>query len=124
MQIPGLGCLKGCLFTIVILVVAAWLIWELTPLQDWIGSTKGFLAQIGDWIDKVSRDWVSSSAEPVARRRFRYGRLSAQSGRSRAFADQRAPLRRDSGATLGICRHLRVIPSGGKVPAPDAKLDG
>ena len=31
MKIPGLGCLKGCLFTIVILFVARWLIWELTP---------------------------------------------------------------------------------------------
>ena len=57
MKIPGLGCLKGCLFTIVILFVAAWLIWELSPLQEWIGSTKGFFAQIGDWIDTVS-GWV------------------------------------------------------------------
>ncbi|MDX3458267.1 serine/threonine-protein kinase [Streptomyces sp. ME02-8801-2C] len=57
MKIPGLGCLKGCLFTIVILFVAAWLIWELSPLQGWIGSTKGFFAQLGDWIDTVS-GWV------------------------------------------------------------------
>ncbi|GAA3867173.1 hypothetical protein GCM10023084_20400 [Streptomyces lacrimifluminis] len=57
MKIPGLGCLKGCLFTIVILFVAAWLIWELSPLQSWIGSTKGFFEQIGDWIDTVS-GWV------------------------------------------------------------------
>ncbi|WP_105975841.1 serine/threonine-protein kinase [Streptomyces geranii] len=57
MKIPGLGCLKGCLFTIIILFVAAWLIWELSPLQGWIGSTKGFFEQIGDWIDTVS-GWV------------------------------------------------------------------
>ncbi|WP_055532361.1 serine/threonine-protein kinase [Streptomyces graminilatus] len=57
MKIPGLGCLKGCLFTIVILFVAAWLIWELSPLQEWVGSTKGFFAQLGDWADKVS-GWV------------------------------------------------------------------
>jgi serine/threonine-protein kinase len=57
MKIPGLGCLKGCLFTIVILFVAAWLVWELSPLQEWIGSTKGFFAQLGDWFDKVS-GWV------------------------------------------------------------------
>lgn len=57
MKIPGLGCLKGCLFTIVILFIAAWLIWELSPLQGWIGSTKGFFAQLGDWIDTVS-GWV------------------------------------------------------------------
>ncbi|MFJ6700800.1 serine/threonine-protein kinase [Streptomyces sp. NPDC091272] len=48
MRIPGLGCLKGCLFTVVLLFVAAWLIWELTPLQEWIGTTQGFFAQIGD----------------------------------------------------------------------------
>ncbi|MDX2547866.1 serine/threonine-protein kinase [Streptomyces sp. WI04-05B] len=57
MRIPGLGCLKGCLFTIVILFVAAWLIWELSPLQEWVGSTKGFFAQLGDWADKVG-NWV------------------------------------------------------------------
>lgn len=57
MKIPGLGCLKGCLFMIVILFVAAWLIWELSPLQEWVGSTKGFFAQIGDLIDTVS-GWV------------------------------------------------------------------
>ncbi|ELP70654.1 serine/threonine-protein kinase [Streptomyces turgidiscabies] len=57
MKIPGLGCLKGCLFTIVILFIAAWLIWELSPLQGWIGSTKGFFDQLGDWYGKVS-DWV------------------------------------------------------------------
>ncbi|MFF3546735.1 serine/threonine-protein kinase [Streptomyces platensis] len=48
MKIPGLGCLKGCLFTLILLFVAAWLIWELTPLQEWIGTTKGFFAQIGE----------------------------------------------------------------------------
>lgn len=53
MRIPGLGCLKGCLFTVVLLFVAAWLIWELTPLQDWIGTTKGFFAQIGDMWDSA-----------------------------------------------------------------------
>ncbi|MGW0421994.1 serine/threonine-protein kinase [Streptomyces sp. NPDC003015] len=57
MRIPGLGCLKGCLFTIVILFVASWLIWELSPLQDWIGTGKGYWQQIGDIIDTVSK-WV------------------------------------------------------------------
>ncbi|UNO41745.1 serine/threonine-protein kinase [Streptomyces sp. MST-110588] len=59
MRIPGLGCLKGCLFTLLILFVASWLIWELTPLQEWIGTTKSFFAQIGDIIGKV-RDFVDS----------------------------------------------------------------
>ncbi|MEU5316015.1 serine/threonine-protein kinase [Streptomyces sp. NPDC021056] len=57
MRIPGLGCLKGCLFTIVILFVAGWLIWELSPLQDWIGTGKGYWDQIGDWIGTVS-GWI------------------------------------------------------------------
>jgi len=57
MRIPGLGCLKGCLFTIVILFVAGWLIWELSPLQDWIGTGKSYWQQIGDWIGTVS-GWI------------------------------------------------------------------
>ncbi|MCD7444301.1 serine/threonine protein kinase [Streptomyces lincolnensis] len=54
MKIPGLGCLKGCLFTIVILFVASWLVWELSPLQDWIGTGKGYWDQLGDWFSTVS----------------------------------------------------------------------
>ncbi|MBV1936032.1 protein kinase [Streptomyces sp. BV286] len=57
MRIPGLGCLKGCLFSIVILFVAGWLVWELSPLQDWIGTTKGYWAQLSDWFGTVS-GWV------------------------------------------------------------------
>ncbi|WP_329229487.1 serine/threonine protein kinase [Streptomyces sp. NBC_01460] len=56
MRIPGLGCLKGCLFSVVLLVVAAWLIWELTPLQDWVAQGKSFWDAIGDGITKVT-DW-------------------------------------------------------------------
>ncbi|MFF0717075.1 serine/threonine-protein kinase [Streptomyces bauhiniae] len=59
MKIPGLGCLKGCLFTIVILVVASWLIWELTPLHTWVGQGKGYWDQISDWAGSVS-DWVKN----------------------------------------------------------------
>jgi serine/threonine-protein kinase len=59
MRIPGLGCLKGCLFTIVILFVAGWLVWELTPLQEWIGTGKGYWQQLSDWIGQVS-DWVGA----------------------------------------------------------------
>ncbi|MEU6823752.1 serine/threonine-protein kinase [Streptomyces atriruber] len=57
MKIPGLGCLKGCLFTIVILFVASWLVWEFSPLQDWIGTTKSFWGQLSDGYDKVS-EWL------------------------------------------------------------------
>ncbi|GEK03715.1 serine/threonine-protein kinase [Streptomyces sp. NPDC003344] len=57
MKIPGLGCLKGCLFTIVILVVASWLVWELTPLHSWVGQGRGYWQQLSDWAGQVG-DWV------------------------------------------------------------------
>ncbi|MFJ4617752.1 serine/threonine-protein kinase [Streptomyces sp. NPDC088812] len=57
MKIPGLGCLKGCLFTIVILFVAGWLIWELSPLQDWIGSGKGYWDQLTTWVGDIA-GWI------------------------------------------------------------------
>ncbi|MFI8005376.1 serine/threonine-protein kinase [Streptomyces sp. NPDC086010] len=55
MRIPGLGCLKGCLFSVVLLIVAAWLIWELTPLQDWVAQGQSFWSAIGDGIDNVTK---------------------------------------------------------------------
>lgn len=58
MKIPGLGCLKGCLFTLVLLVVASWLIWELTPLKDWIGQGQSYWEAIKDTVSTVT-DWVS-----------------------------------------------------------------
>nr|EIF90020.1 serine/threonine protein kinase [Streptomyces tsukubensis NRRL18488] len=58
MRIPGLGCLKGCLFSVVMLFVAGWLVWELTPLQDWVAQGKGYWEAIGDGISTVS-DWIS-----------------------------------------------------------------
>ncbi|MFI8786528.1 protein kinase [Streptomyces sp. NPDC055105] len=57
MKIPGLGCLKGCLFMIVMLFVVSWLVWEFTPLQDWIGTGKGYWAQLSDWYDTVT-GWI------------------------------------------------------------------
>ncbi|GCB48836.1 serine/threonine-protein kinase [Streptomyces sp. NL15-2K] len=57
MKIPGLGCLKGCLFTIVILFVAGWLVWELSPLQDWIGTGKGYWEQLSDWFTTAT-GWI------------------------------------------------------------------
>ncbi|AKJ12808.1 serine/threonine protein kinase [Streptomyces incarnatus] len=57
MKIPGLGCLKGCLFTIVILVVASWLIYELTPLHTWIGQGRSYWHEVSHWAGRVSK-WV------------------------------------------------------------------
>ncbi|MCM2575771.1 serine/threonine-protein kinase [Streptomyces meridianus] len=62
MRIPGLGCLKGCLFTIVVFIVAAWLIWELTPLPEWVAEGKSFWVATTDWIDSVG-DWFSELGE-------------------------------------------------------------
>jgi serine/threonine-protein kinase len=61
-RIPGLGCLKGCLVMIVLFVVAGWLVWELTPLQDWIAEGKSYWQAIGDGISTVT-DWISSIGE-------------------------------------------------------------
>ncbi|MFF0560305.1 serine/threonine-protein kinase [Streptomyces sp. NPDC004266] len=57
-RIPGLGCLKGCLIMIVLFVVAGWLVWELTPLQDWVAQGKGYWQAIGDGISSLTT-WVS-----------------------------------------------------------------
>ncbi|WP_406727291.1 serine/threonine-protein kinase [Streptomyces sp. GD-15H] len=65
MRIPGLGCLKGCLFTIIILFVVSWLIWELSPLQDWIGSGKGYWDQLTHWFGTAT-DWVQDLGGPEA----------------------------------------------------------
>nr|WP_203687231.1 serine/threonine-protein kinase [Streptomyces sp. SID14515] len=64
MRIPGLGCLKGCLFTVVLLIIAGWLIWELTPLQDWVAQGKGYWEAIGDAIGTVT-DWISKVGDEV-----------------------------------------------------------
>ncbi|MFG2885390.1 protein kinase [Streptomyces sp. NPDC048297] len=57
MKIPGLGCLKGCLFTIVILVVASWLVWDLTPLHTWVGQGQGYWHQLSDWAGQIG-SWL------------------------------------------------------------------
>ncbi|MFF2512231.1 serine/threonine-protein kinase [Streptomyces sp. NPDC058086] len=57
MKIPGLGCLKGCLFTIVILFVAGWLVWEFSPLQHWIGTTKGYWGVLKDGFHTATK-WI------------------------------------------------------------------
>ncbi|MFF5705374.1 serine/threonine-protein kinase [Streptomyces sp. NPDC012794] len=58
-RIPGLGCLKGCLVMILLLFVGGWLIWELTPLQEWVGTGKGWWDQIWSWGTEVA-DFIGS----------------------------------------------------------------
>ncbi|MFJ5811335.1 serine/threonine-protein kinase [Streptomyces sp. NPDC093093] len=58
-RIPGLGCLKGCVVMILLFFVAGWLVWELTPLQEWVGTGRGWWDQVWTWgSDAV--DWVGS----------------------------------------------------------------
>lgn len=42
----------------VLLFVAGWLIWELTPLQDWIGQGKSYWQAISDTVSDIG-DWIS-----------------------------------------------------------------
>ncbi|WP_069811061.1 serine/threonine-protein kinase [Streptomyces sp. TP-A0874] len=58
MRIPGLGCLKGCLFTVVVLAVACWLLWEFTSLPELFNQTKGFWKATTDWL-RDAKEWVS-----------------------------------------------------------------
>ncbi|MGI5450029.1 serine/threonine-protein kinase [Streptomyces sp. CA-243310] len=58
-RIPGLGCLKGCVVMILLFFVAGWLVWELTPLQEWVGTGRGWWDQVWTWgSDAV--DWVTT----------------------------------------------------------------
>ncbi|MEV7427833.1 serine/threonine-protein kinase [Streptomyces sp. NPDC091212] len=65
MRIPGLGCLKGCLFTLVLLFVAGWLLWTLTPLPEWFDTGKGYFETISDAVSKVS-DWFSQLSDSMS----------------------------------------------------------
>ncbi|MCC3653624.1 serine/threonine protein kinase [Streptomyces sp. S07_1.15] len=58
MRIPGLGCLKGCLFTIAVFILAGWLVWEFTPVQSWVAEGKSFWQATTDGIGQVV-DWIS-----------------------------------------------------------------
>ncbi len=53
MHIPGLGCLKGCLFMILLMGVAAVLIWNLTPLPEWWEQGKDFWQSVENIFDKL-----------------------------------------------------------------------
>ena len=53
MHIPGLGCLKGCLFMILILVVICVLVWNFTPVPEWWAQGKSFWESVQDFFGKV-----------------------------------------------------------------------
>ncbi len=59
MRIPGLGCLKGCLFMIFILVVIAVLVWNFTPVPEWVAKGQSWYEATSSWISSAWH-WVSS----------------------------------------------------------------
>ncbi|WP_269857678.1 serine/threonine-protein kinase [Streptomyces sp. RPT161] len=59
MRIPGLGCLKGCLFMIFILVVIAVLVWNFTPVPDWVAKGQSWYDATSGWISSAWH-WVSA----------------------------------------------------------------
>jgi serine/threonine-protein kinase len=62
MRIPGMGCLKGCLFVVVLLVVAGWAVWNFTPMQGWIADGRSFWNATKDWFNDV-REWLGLMEE-------------------------------------------------------------
>nr|WP_240979445.1 serine/threonine-protein kinase [Streptomyces sp. HNM0574] len=61
MHIPGLGCLKGCLFMILVLVVIAVLVWNFTPVPEWWAQGKSFWESVQDFFGKI-QDFTNSTA--------------------------------------------------------------
>ncbi|MGW7003907.1 serine/threonine-protein kinase [Streptomyces sp. NPDC054933] len=59
MRIPGAGCLKGCLFMIFILVVIAVLVWNFTPVPEWVAKGQSWYEATSSWISSAWH-WVSS----------------------------------------------------------------
>ncbi|UGY95071.1 serine/threonine-protein kinase [Streptomyces gobiensis] len=59
MRIPGLGCLKGCLFMILIMVVIVALIWNFTPVPEWVAQGRSFWQAATDWFNSV-QDFFSN----------------------------------------------------------------
>ncbi|MCQ4042518.1 protein kinase [Streptantibioticus rubrisoli] len=59
MRIPGLGCLKGCLFMVFILVVIAVLVWNFTPVPEWIAKGQSWYEATSSWISSAWH-WVSN----------------------------------------------------------------
>jgi serine/threonine-protein kinase len=57
MRIPGLGCLKGCLFMVVIMAVIAFLLWNFTPLPEWVAEGQSFWEATKDWFNTVG-EWL------------------------------------------------------------------
>jgi serine/threonine protein kinase, bacterial len=64
MRIPGLGCLKGCLTVIIVLVVIALLAWNLTDLPQWVAQGRSFWDAATTWINDAW-NWINSISDQV-----------------------------------------------------------
>ncbi|MCZ7414561.1 serine/threonine-protein kinase [Streptomyces sp. WMMC897] len=53
MRIPGLGCLKGCLFMILILAAIVALVWNFTPVPEWVAEGRSFWETMVDWFGEI-----------------------------------------------------------------------
>jgi serine/threonine protein kinase, bacterial len=53
MHIPGLGCLKGCLFVIAVLVLICVLVWNFTPVPEWWAQGKSFWQAAQDFFNSI-----------------------------------------------------------------------
>jgi serine/threonine-protein kinase len=75
-KIPGLGCLKGCLTVVLVLVVLFVLAWYLTPLPHWFDTGRNLWDATDHAVHRFSH-WVSSlssSSEVRPPHRVRGGR--------------------------------------------------
>ncbi|MGK4581085.1 protein kinase domain-containing protein [Kitasatospora sp. HPMI-4] len=54
MYIPGLGCLKGCLMVLLILVVAGVALWNFTPLPHYWDTVHGWYETVAGWITRFT----------------------------------------------------------------------
>ncbi|HEY5834124.1 serine/threonine-protein kinase [Streptomyces sp.] len=52
-KIPGLGCLKGCLTVILVMVAVFVVVWYTTPLPDWVDSTRNLWDATTGWVQSV-----------------------------------------------------------------------
>lgn len=59
MRIPGLGCLKGCLFMVFILVVVFVLVWNFTPVPEWVAKGQSWYEATSSWV-KSAWHWISA----------------------------------------------------------------
>ncbi|PYC66483.1 serine/threonine protein kinase [Streptomyces tateyamensis] len=58
MNIPGLGCLKGCLVVLVVLAVGVLALWHFTPLPHYWDNVQHWYTQTSNW---VTSTWHSLS---------------------------------------------------------------